>query len=174
MKRFLIGLIIGLVAWPIGVLCYLRFGHPPVAVADHPFPLEAQILKVPLHNRIAADQPKAVPIQPTEANLLAGAQVYSKNCATCHGMYNQTSIFAQHMYPWPPPLLQTHGANRVVGVTDDPATETYWKVSNGIRLTGMPAFKQVLTPTQIWQVSVLLANANKPMPPSIQALLNKP
>jgi len=27
----------------------------------------------------------------------------------------------------------------VVGVSDDEPGETYWKVANGIRLTGMPA-----------------------------------
>jgi mono/diheme cytochrome c family protein len=50
------------------------------------------------------------------------------------------------------------------GVTDDPAWETYWKAKNGIRLTGMPAFKETLNDTQIWQVSVLLANADKISP----------
>jgi hypothetical protein len=46
-------------------------------------------------------------------------------------------------------------------VTDDPAGETYWKVANGIRLTGMPEFKHSLNDTQMWQVSLLLANADK-------------
>jgi mono/diheme cytochrome c family protein len=52
----------------------------------------------------------------------------------------------------------------MMGVTDDPPGETDWKVYNGIRLTGMPAFNQVLTETQMWQVSLLLANADKPLP----------
>jgi mono/diheme cytochrome c family protein len=39
-------------------------------------------------------------------------------------------------------------------------------VANGIRLTGMPSFKDVLTDTQMWQVSQLLANADKPLPPA--------
>lgn len=46
-------------------------------------------------------------------------------------------------------------------MTDDPPGETYWKVANGIRLTGMPEFKRSLSETEIWQVSVLLANADK-------------
>jgi len=57
-------------------------------------------------------------------------------------------------------------------VTDDPPGETYWKVANGIRLTGMPAFKDVLSDTQMWQVSLLLANADKPLPPAAIAILN--
>ncbi len=174
MSRFLFGLIIGLAIWPIGMLSYLRFGHPPVAVGDRPFPMEAQVVKVPLHGRIAQQMPKSVPIQATEDNLLAGAQVYSNNCATCHGMLSQTSTFAGHMYPSAPQLLQVHGTRGVVGVSDDPPGETYWKVANGIRLTGMPAFHEMLTPTQMWQVSLLLANADKPMSPAVKDALSKP
>jgi mono/diheme cytochrome c family protein len=46
-------------------------------------------------------------------------------------------------------------------VTDDEAWESYWKVENGIRLTGMPGFKDALTETQIWQVTMLVKNADK-------------
>ena len=35
-------------------------------------------------------------------------------------------------------------------------SETYWKVKNGIRLTGMPGFGDTLPDTEIWQVSLLL------------------
>jgi hypothetical protein len=44
-------------------------------------------------------------------------------------------------------------------------------VSNGIRLTGMPSYKGVLTDTEIWQVSLLLANADKPLPPAAVGIL---
>ena len=47
------------------------------------------------------------------------------------------------------------------------------KVANGIRLTGMPAFKQSLSDTQMWQVSLLLANANK-IPDSVKQALTPP
>jgi len=56
-------------------------------------------------------------------------------------------------------------------VSDDPPGETYWKVANGIRLTGMPAYKSVLTETQMWQVSVLLAQADKPLPQAAVEIL---
>ena len=71
------------------------------------------------------------------------------------------------------------------GVTDDEPGETYWKVANRIRLTGMPAFQQSLNETQMWQVSLLLANADKisdavkeelkpPPPPGAPAAEKKP
>jgi mono/diheme cytochrome c family protein len=57
-----------------------------------------------------------------------------------------------------------------MGVTDDEAWESYWKVESGIRMTGMPGFKGHLTETQIWQVVVLLKNADK-ITPSVKAEL---
>ena len=40
------------------------------------------------------------------------------------------------------------------------------------RLTGMPAYKDVLTETEMWQVSLLLANADKPLPPAALDILS--
>jgi mono/diheme cytochrome c family protein len=76
------------------------------------------------------------------------------------------------MFPSAPPLWEKHSRNAVVGVSDDPPGEIYWKVANGIRLTGMPAFKSVLSETEMWQVSLLLANADKPLPPAALVMLH--
>jgi thiosulfate dehydrogenase len=172
--KFLIGLVIGLLLVPIGGFIYLYYGHPPVAVADGPLPFEKEIVHMPMHARIAKEMPRTVPIQPTADNLTAGAQIYRQNCAFCHGLNNQNSTVAPHMYPHAPQLWHAHGNNNVVGVSDDPPGETYWKVSNGIRLSGMPAFNQVLSSTQMWQVSLLLANANKALPQPAMDILAQP
>ena len=55
-------------------------------------------------------------------------------------------------------------------MTDDPAQESYWKVAGGIRMTGMPGYEKTLSTTQLWQVSLLLANADK-LPPSAKNVL---
>jgi hypothetical protein len=68
------------------------------------------------------------------------------------------------MFPKPPQLF------RGKGVTDDPASETYWKAANGIRLSGMPSFKTKLSETQLWQASELLAHANE-IPESVKKVL---
>jgi mono/diheme cytochrome c family protein len=70
------------------------------------------------------------------------------------------------MYPPPPQLFHGHR------VTDDPVTQTYWKVTNGIRLTGMPAFS-TLSDTDRWQVSQMLRNADK-LPGAVKTLLEQP
>jgi mono/diheme cytochrome c family protein len=68
------------------------------------------------------------------------------------------------MFPKPPKLTEGKG------VTDDTPQETYWKVAGGIRMTGMPGFEKQLTPTQMWQVSLLSANADK-LPKSAKDIL---
>ncbi|HZC43241.1 MAG TPA: cytochrome c [Acidobacteriaceae bacterium] len=172
--RFLIGLVIGFLLVPIGAYFYLHYGNPPVSVADPAFPFEKQIVHVPLNARVKKEMPKSVPIQATPDNLTAGAQIYRQNCAFCHGLNNQNSTVAPHMYPSAPQLWHAHGPRNIVGVSDDPPGETYWKVANGIRLTGMPSFQQILSSTQMWQVSVLLANADKPLPQAAMDILAKP
>lgn len=173
--KFLSGLIVGLLILPLAVFFYFRFGHPPVAVADQPFPFEKQIVHVPLHARIAREMPGAAPIAVTPENLYAGAEIYREQCAACHGVMGHNSDFAAHMYPHAPQLWVPHPWNKsVVGVSDDPAGVTYWKVANGIRLTGMPSFDKVLSPEQMWQVSLLLSKANTPLPPAVEQILHQP
>ena len=62
----------------------------------------------------------------------------------------------------------------VVGVSDDEPGETYWKVANGIRLTGMPSYSKVLSDTEMWQVSLLLKNADKELPDPVTEILTGP
>ena len=68
------------------------------------------------------------------------------------------------MYPHAPLLFKGKG------VTDDPPEETHWTIANGIRLTGMPSFKNTLNDTEVWQISQLLANADK-IPDSVKSVL---
>jgi len=154
------------------VVAWLYFGRVPVAVADPPFPQEQLLTGVPLHARIDRERVNTVPIPADGNNLTAGAEVYRDQCAVCHGFHGKPSTFGVHMYPDAPPLWEKHQRSEVIGVSDDPPAETYWKVANGIRLTGMPAYNQVLTDTQIWQVSLLLANADKPLPAAAVEILH--
>ena len=171
MLKFWVGLVVGVGLVPVAGMLYLFVGHPPVAVADHPFPFERQIVKVPLHARIRRDMPASSPLQPTAVNLTAGAQTYIQQCSECHGVKGRRSDFGPHMYPPAPQLWYAHGSHGVVGVSDDPVGETYWKISNGIRLTGMPSYNKVLSSTQMWQIALLLKSANRPMPAAADALL---
>lgn len=154
--KFILGAITGVILVVSGVYFYLVSGSAPVATTDGTMPFERMLAGKALHARIDKEMPKTVPIAADDATYLAGAAIYREHCALCHGYPGaEQSAIAKGMFPKPPHLF------RGKGVTDDQAGETYWKVANGIRLSGMPGFKQNLTETQIWQVSLLLADADK-------------
>jgi thiosulfate dehydrogenase len=165
MGKFLLGLILGLVAVPAIVYLYFSSGSAPVATSAPPLPFERKLAHMALDARIDKEMPKNAPITADDAAYTTGAQVYKDHCAVCHGLPGQPqTAIAKGMFPKPPKLMEG------TGVTDDPAGETYWKVSNGIRLTGMPGFDKSLSTTQMWQLSLLLANADKLPKPVIDSL----
>ena len=159
----LISFVAGLLLLPLAVYLYLAFGHPPVATGDKPFPFEARIVRIPLRARIAREMPARSPIPATDENLNAGASLYEDKCEFCHGTADQPSAVGRSTFPRAPQLW-IRRPNGTVGVSNDPVGETYWKIKNGIRLTAMPAYGSSLTETQLWQVSLLLSQANKPLP----------
>jgi len=171
--KIFLGFLLGVAAVALGLLGYFKFGPLPVAVADAPLPFEKQIVKLPLNARIDRETRNA-PFGISEDVFESGAHVYRAQCASCHGTPGRDVAFAKHMFPAAPPLWKAHGTHGVVGVSDDPAGETYWKVANGIRLTGMPSYSHVLSDTQMWQVSLLLKNADKELPAPVSQILNSP
>jgi thiosulfate dehydrogenase len=165
MGKFFIGVIVGLIVIPAGVYMYFSSGSAPVATSSEPIPFEKMLAGMALHARMDKEMPKSVPINPDEAAYVAGAQAYKENCAVCHGLPGQAqTAIAEGMFPKPPKLLEGKG------VTDDPPAESYWKVAGGIRMTGMPGFGKSLSTAQMWQVSLLLANADK-LPKAAKDLL---
>jgi mono/diheme cytochrome c family protein len=169
MGRVLTGFVLGVLASAlvaiVGVYVYFGQGMAPVATSASPMPFEARLAGMALHARLEREMPGVAPIPGDEANLAAGAHVYVQHCAVCHGLPgSQQTAIARGEFPKPPQLF--HGK----GVTDDPPGETYWKVANGIRMTGMPGFGKSLSTDEMWQVSLLLANADK-LPAAATAVL---
>ena len=164
----ILGSVLGVAAVALGVYYYFATGRAPVATSEPPMPFEKKLAHQALNARIGREMPKTAPIRPDESNLAAGAKVYREHCAVCHGLPGQKQTpIADGMYPGPPKLLEGKG------VTDDEPGESYWKVANGIRLTGMPGFKPKLSETEMWQVTLLVAGADK-LPKSVHDTLSVP
>ena len=159
-------MLVGLLILPAALFLYVASGHAPVATADPPMPIEAFFAKLGRKSRIRAEQPKRDLAAFNNSDLEAGADVYQKDCAFCHGLPNQPKPdAAKGMFPHAPQLFDHDDM-----VTDDPVGEDFWKVRNGIRLSGMPGFKDSLSEGQMWQVSALLAKADQ-LPPEVRAKL---
>jgi len=119
MRKFLSGLILGLIAVPVGVFLYFSSGSAPVATAAPPMSFETALAKMAQHARMDKEMPKSAPITADEAGYVAGAQIYKDHCAVCHGLPGQAqTAIAQGMFPKPPKLMEGKG------VTDDTPGET--------------------------------------------------
>lgn len=165
LKPLLVGIVLGVLIVLGGIYFYFSTGHAPVATSAPNMPFERRMANMALHaylDKLPHPKPQ---VPADEKNLLEGAKVYKENCAVCHGLPGQSqSAIAEGMAPRPPHLFKG------TGVTDDEEWETYWKAEGGIRTTGMPGFKGSLTETQIWQVTVLVKNADK-ISPAVKAEL---
>jgi mono/diheme cytochrome c family protein len=165
LKGIVVGIAAGVLLVILGVYLYFSGGHAPVATKAPEMPFEHRLAHMAQHaylDKLPHPQP-AVP--ENEANFLAGAKVYKEHCAVCHGLPGEPkTAIADGMFPAPPQLF------RDTGVTDDEAWETYWKVSGGMRMSGMPGFADHLGETKMWQVSILLKNADK-ISPGVKAEL---
>jgi thiosulfate dehydrogenase len=165
MRLFLFGFLFAFVLIFAAGYGYIALGMAPVATSSGPLPFEKLITGIALDARVSREAPTSSPIQPSTNVYLAGVKIYQSNCAVCHGLPGEAqSPIALGEIPTPPELFKGKG------VTDDSPGETYWKVSNGIRLTGMPGFGNSLTKEQMWQVSLLLTNVDK-LPAEAQSAL---
>jgi mono/diheme cytochrome c family protein len=90
------------------------------------------------------------PLTPTETVLASGQQVYTEVCSTCHGVSGDGDGPAgAALDPSPSNIGRLP---RMPMMSSD--AYLYWTVAEGgvpIQ-TAMPAFKQMLTPDQIWSV----------------------
>lgn len=163
-KGLVIGFVLGILVCVGAGYYYFASGMAPVAVSDPLMPFERKMANMALDAHIEKEHIGQPSVPADQPNLLAGAEIYVKNCATCHGSPGHEADYLNMMFPKPTQLFKG------TGVTDDPASESYWKAANGIRLSGMPAFKNKLTSTQLWQVSDLIAHANE-LPDLVKSLL---
>jgi thiosulfate dehydrogenase len=166
MIRFLAGLCIGvLVVFPLAVYLYVKLGFLSLATTAQPLPFEQFLAHTALRESVGTAKQVKSPLEVSEENLLSGAKEYRDYCAVCHGLPGQARTkIAGGMFPIPPQLLEGRDM-----VTDDPEGSTYWKISNGIRLSGMPRFNS-LTETERWQITMLLKQADK-LPADVKTLL---
>ncbi|MCL5005318.1 MAG: cytochrome c [Acidobacteria bacterium] len=166
MSRFLIGLLIGIILVPAGFYLYLRSGDAPVATWAQPMPFERFLVKTAMRATIDNEETPIHLGKISNGSLVVGAHIYQQNCAFCHGLPNQTpTVAAKGMFP-PPPQFFRPNAKKI----DDPASEIYWKVKNGIRLTGMPGFRASLSDAQILELTGFLEEATA-LPPAAMAVL---
>jgi mono/diheme cytochrome c family protein len=92
-----------------------------------------------------ADRPNPTP--DNEETTTVGAEHFRHHCQICHGLDGQNTgvPFADKMAP---PVADL--ASKQVQEYED--GQLHWIIENGIRYTGMPAWKDVLSSDEMWKI----------------------
>src|ERR1700687_3167844 len=162
---------LGIVATLVGIVAggylFIRAGGMPMETSAKPLPFEGKIAGMALRASIGNAKDTKNPLPVDETNLLVAADLYSEHCSVCHGIPGRPPCFiSKGMLPQPPQLFEKDDM-----VTRSPEGITFWKVTHGIRMTGMPGFGKTLTTTQRWQITMLVSHADK-LPPKVRSALN--
>ena len=165
---FMLGIVVTFALLILGGYLFLVSGGVSMETTASSLPLERTVARLALRASMSGAAGQRNPVAADDANLAAGARVYRTHCAVCHGLPGASrSDIARGMFPDPPQLFQQEEM-----VTDDPEGITYWKITHGIRLSGMPGFSATLSDGVRWQVAALLARADK-LSPMVQAALSQ-
>lgn len=159
-RGFILGIVLTIVVAAAAGYAVIVTGTVPAAADGKPMPLEHWAARTSLRATLDKEAPKGPnPVQLTDSNLIAGIGLYGQHCAICHGTSTgEPSPVAKGEYPDPPQMAKD-------GVEDDPEGWTYWKIQNGIRWTGMPAWKDTLSSQQMWELALFLKHMDN-LPPA--------
>jgi hypothetical protein len=109
------------------------------------FQLSAQEWVVPPENAA-----KLSPFAFSDSTRKAGVEIYNTNCKSCHGDPGKNNVI--NLVPPPPDIASTK-------MQSDTDGALYYKLVNG--RPPMPAFKNILTPNNIWYVISYIRSFNE-------------
>ena len=167
MKKYLIGVVIGIAVPLIGAFSYLRLGMAEVRADIPPGRWEEYLMNAGMHASIRRKAPNTPnPVPPTDENLIAGGKFYRSACAGCHGRPGKP--FGGNgpiLYP-PIPELP------VVGTKMSEA-QIFWVAKHGIRRSGMFANGVWASDEQLWTVAAYVEHMNS-LPPGVKIAIESP
>ena len=145
--RFLAGFFVGLLVVALGLAAVVASGAYNVAASSPPSKLETRIATFALNKSVGKRAPGGKnPFAASPQVLGEGFAHYKENCVSCHGAPGvDASEAAEGLNPPAPDLTLPRVQAR-------PDGEIFWIVSNGIKMTGMPAFSPTHKPDECWKV----------------------
>jgi mono/diheme cytochrome c family protein len=153
-RAVLLTLIVVIVLVLAGGAAFVYSGVYDVAAANPDNQLVARVIHLASDRSVAArlDSVTVPAAYDGPDKVLAGAKIYGQTCVVCHsGPGLKPTDIALGLNPMAPGLFRA-------GRKPDPK-ENYWFVSNGVKMTGMPAFSKSLSDDEIWSVVAFLNTA---------------
>ena len=156
----------------LGALCAaiaLTAGLVDFSASTPPGRLEQRLATFALNRSIARHAPKvANPLARSPAAVAAGLALFRTHCVDCHGAPGVDPTEAGASLNPPAPGLTLA---RVQARSDG---ELKWIVSNGIRMTGMPAFGASRSEEEVWQLVAALRRLPQLAPEERHMLAHQP
>jgi mono/diheme cytochrome c family protein len=146
--RFLAGVVVGVLLVVGGVAAYLSTGSFDASARQEPGLLEKLTAGYAVEKSVAKRAPDSKnPLSINAEVLNSGMSHYRANCVICHGAPGvKPGELAAGLNPPAPDLADSHLQEEW---TDG---DLFWIVSNGIRMTGMPAFGPTHNDQEVWKI----------------------
>ena len=165
MKKFLFGLAMPFVVFPVALLAYFGLGMSETRSDIKPPAWETLLIESAVRaavRRSAKELSARAPVN--QETIIAGGKLYLAGCAGCHGEPGKPGgDLAQ--YP-PPPQLPHTGSQY-----SEP--EIAWIIKHGIRLTGMSAYGPFYKENELWALAAFVHKINALSAAEIQAIQPK-
>ena len=167
--RFIIGVIFGILLVALGGAAIVVTGAFNTAATVPPGRLEKQIAAYALDRSVSKRAREVKNPFPASAEVLReGLEEYRENCLVCHGAPGVDSgAIGVGLNPPPPDLT----IPTVQARTD---AQLHWLTSQGIRLTGMPAFGPTHSDEEIWKIVTFLRHLEALTPEEERFLKERP
>ncbi len=175
LPSLLLGLLLGIAVALGAFWLYHRLQQPRkplIGLAEQPISPAPVRKPRPATQTEAADHTTtdlgAAPFGSSEDVFEAGARLYGSRCASCHGTPHH--VAAAH--PRALQLWQPNHSRGGTGVSQQRPGEIYRSIAGSAPAAGMPAYRGILTSTQLWQLSLLLSSAGQDLPDPVLRLLD--
>lgn len=149
--RFFLGMIFGVLLLAVVAAAIVFTGSFNVSAIVPPSKAERRLATFALDRSVArraTNQENPLPMN--AETLRGGLHEFGENCVVCHGAPGvDPGAIGQGLNPGAPDLTLP----RVQARTDG---ELFWITSNGIRMTGMPAFSPTHDEKEIWEIVAFL------------------
>lgn len=161
MSKFILGLVFGVLVVFLGGYCYVRGGF--VATGRH----GGRLARKEDGNAFPPRSPRSSCSRSPETDSANRRQpncgdddLSDKLCELPRRHSSSPWMLADALYPRAPQF--TKDAPHM------PENQNFYIIRHGVRLSGMPAWRQVLTEQEVWQVTDFLSHMDK-LPPLVSA-----
>lgn len=99
----------------------------------------------------------------SQERITAGAGLYASNCTGCHLSPDMDgTAISQGLYPTPP---------QFAGKLDHSASQEFWMIKHGVKLTAMPAWGRTHSDDQMWDMVAFVRTLPSLSPEQYQAVV---